>query len=244
MRTYSAKEEFLKSLRLNRPVIVLAAAVTAATLVMYIFQLINNDVTITLQMSPSTPWGVFTSILLHRSWDHLLANIGALWGFTSYILLSISLVPDSERKGRAVSFVPVVVGSAVTADALWALAFQIVNPNIQFASVGASGLVFAVGGAALGLAVENIQDAALRARTVPEMPRRKIRGVILVNAIVVGFFLSMLLAAPDIFLSRTPGSNVFVHGVAFLLAFGLVVTRKHITSLLHARYLSHAADGR
>jgi|SRR5690606_27375732 len=244
MRAYRAKEEFAKSLRLNRPVVVLAAVVTAASLVMYIFQLANDDVTRALQMSPVTPWGVFTSIFLHSSWEHLLANIGALWTFTSYILLSISLVPDSERKRRAISLVPVVIGSVVIADALWALIFQIVNPNIHFASVGASGIVYAVGGSVLGFAVANIQDALARIRSVPETPRKKIRVVILMNAIIVGFFLSALLVTPDIFLSNTPRSNVFVHGVAFLFAFGLVLTRKHITFLLNTRNLAHAAEER
>ncbi|HEX7033257.1 MAG TPA: rhomboid family intramembrane serine protease [Nitrososphaera sp.] len=244
MKTYQARKELLKSVRLNRPAVVLAAIVTAASLVTYIFQLANSEVTRTFQLSPATPWGIFTSIFLHSSLEHLLANIGALWIFTSYILLSVSLAPDSERKGRAVSLVPVVIGSAVIADALWALVFQIVNPNIQFASVGASGIVYAVGGSALGFAIADIQDAIAKARTVPETPHKKIKGVILVNAIVVGFFLSMLLAAPDIFLSKAPGSNVFVHGIAFLMAFGLVMTRKYITSLLNTGNLSHVAQER
>lgn len=53
------------------------------------------------------------------------------------------------------------------------------------------------------------------------------KGVIFMNGIVVGFFLSILVAAPNIFLSKAPDSNAFVHGVAFMMAFGPVIARKH-----------------
>lgn len=91
---------------------------TAASLLVFVFQLANDDLTGTFRLSPATPGGIFTSIFVRRGWEHLLTNIGALWAFTSYVLLPISLAPDSERKRRSVSLVPVAISSAVAADAL------------------------------------------------------------------------------------------------------------------------------
>lgn len=219
------KEYFTDSLRVNLPIIAMSGTVTVACFLLFILQLSDAPVTETLQLSPSNPWGVFTSIFLHRSWEHLTANLAMLGVWNLYVVILPSLLSDGQKRGRASFFLPVVFGSAVLSQILWVVALNNANAGASFSSVGASGLVYSFSGAVLGFALTNATDAFTKYKT--EANKKRARFVMAGNGLVVAMLLAIVLLIPDSFLSKGPGINAFVHGLAFVFGLFAVMAKEN-----------------
>src|SRR5690606_31653832 len=149
----------IESTRVNLPIIITALITTAASLVIFSLSTYDSNVTKLLQLSPVTPWGVFTGIFVHSDEMHILSNLTMLWMWTLYIIGPVSFLTREERIKRAKFFVPAIVSSAIIVNLAWMIIFSEVNPGVEFTSRGASGLVYAFSGAALGFAAMNMVHA-------------------------------------------------------------------------------------
>src|SRR5690606_22600431 len=104
---------FIEAAKTNRLAIGLAVAVTVVSFIMFSIQQLSQEVTRILELSPSNPWGFFTSIFLHRNWDHILGNMSGMWIWVFYILIAPSLLSEEEKKKRARFFIPAVLSAAI-----------------------------------------------------------------------------------------------------------------------------------
>ncbi|AKG52784.1 rhomboid family serine protease [Dehalogenimonas sp. WBC-2] len=102
----------------------------------YILTLGSSTLIYQLGLSPATftrePWTAVTSMFVHGSFSHVLFNMLALYFFGSYMVQLVG-----ERTMLAIYFIGGIVGS---------LFFWLLGPSYAIA-VGASGAIFALGGA-------------------------------------------------------------------------------------------------
>ncbi len=220
----------IESAKVNLPIMITALITTAASLVIFSLSRYESNVTQLLQLSPLTPWGVFTGIFVHSDEMHIMSNLAMLWLWTVYIISPISFLTREERIKRAKFFVPAILGSAIVVNLAWMIIFAEVNPGVEFTSRGASGLVYAFSGAALGFAVMNIVHALPRYRG-ESSNKRAVTRVMFSNIIVVILIFGLAMFDTDLFLSKAPGSNVFAHGLGFMFGLGAVMAREYIVSL-------------
>ena len=83
------------------------------------------------------PWGVFTSIFVHQEFFHLFANMFTLYFFGSFLM---RLVKDKW-------FWLIYIGGGLLGN-LFFLGFEtLLNPDVASLAIGASGAIFALGGA-------------------------------------------------------------------------------------------------
>lgn len=83
------------------------------------------------------PWGIVTSMFVHGGFFHLLANMITLFFFGSFLNRLIG-----GRKLLLIYF-----GGGVLGNIFFVLLGTLLNPDLAAVAVGASGAVFALGGA-------------------------------------------------------------------------------------------------
>ena len=117
----------------------------AANLLLYFAVSISPDLTIRLGLMPATvssePWTLITSMFVHADFFHLLFNMLALFFLGNYLT---RLIPNK-------AFLALYFGGGL----LGSLFFWLLGPSTAIA-VGASGAIFAVGGA-LAVLVPNLK---------------------------------------------------------------------------------------
>ena len=105
-------------------------------LLLFIARLIEPELILSLGLIPAIildrPWTIITSIFLHGSIGHIIANMFTLYFFGSYLCTLIG-----EKKFLIVYFIGGILGNIL---------YIILGEPISIA-IGASGAVFAVGGA-------------------------------------------------------------------------------------------------
>ncbi|MBE9482524.1 MAG: rhomboid family intramembrane serine protease [Chloroflexi bacterium] len=105
-------------------------------LVLFIATVINRELIFYLGLIPvdvlERPWTIVTSLFVHSSIGHILANMITLYFFGRYLCALVG-----EKKFLIVYFIGGILGS---------IFYILLGPPISIA-VGASGAVFAVGGA-------------------------------------------------------------------------------------------------
>jgi len=105
-------------------------------LLLFIVALLVPTIVLFLGLIPAgvldRPWTIITSIFLHGSIGHILANTVTLYFFGRYLCTLIG-----ERKFLTVYFIGGILGSIL---------YVLLGPPLSIA-IGASGAVFAVGGA-------------------------------------------------------------------------------------------------
>ena len=89
------------------------------------------------QLFVDYPWGIFTSIFLHDGFFHLFANMITLFFFGSFLL---RLVGDKK-------LLLIYLGGGIVGNILFLLLGTVLSPNSATLAIGASGAVFALGGA-------------------------------------------------------------------------------------------------
>jgi membrane associated rhomboid family serine protease len=83
------------------------------------------------------PWGLFTSMFVHDGLFHLFANMITLYFFGSFLNRLIG-------NGR---FLLIYLGGGIVGGVFFVLLGTLLNPDTSALAVGASGAVFALGGA-------------------------------------------------------------------------------------------------
>jgi len=108
----------------------------AVNVVLYIATLADPDLIYTLGLQPSTwmekPWTLLTNLFIHGGLWHLAANMIALFFFGRYLSMTVG-----EAKFLIVYFLGGIIGNFF---------FILLGPSNTLV-IGASGAVFAVGGA-------------------------------------------------------------------------------------------------
>lgn len=109
----------------------------AVNFLVFIATLINRNLVISLlglqpASFPNEPWTIITNIFVHASFWHIFANMMTLFFFGSYLLRLVG-----ETKFLLAYFVGGIIGNVM---------FILLGPPFAIA-VGASGAVFALGGA-------------------------------------------------------------------------------------------------
>ena len=97
----------------------------------------------------TTPWGIITSIFVHRDLNHFMSNMISLLLYTALFIFTNMNLSEHEKKRRSVFFLRVVFLSATLANVGWI----IVAPNIF--SAGSSGAVYASLGIMFGFSLIN-----------------------------------------------------------------------------------------
>ena len=104
--------------------------------ILFIVTLIDRDVVFLLGFQPATffsqPWTIVTSLFIHRDWWHIIANMITLYFFGRNLFRLVG-----ENKFLTVYFIGGIVGNIL---------FMLLAPPLSRV-VGASGAVFALGGA-------------------------------------------------------------------------------------------------
>lgn len=205
--------KIIELLKINRPVLAVAIFTSILSSLVFLAVSYAPDLTHTLYLSTDTPWGIVTSIFLHGNLTHLSNNILAFWVWTGCVIFLGSLLSMEEIKRRLKSFIPIVFGAAIVANVIWVI---VSKPG--FNSQGASGLVFAVLGTAIGFLFLILGNVTSRLKDSQITKRRKVGASVLIILSLLPF-LVLIGFYPNLFLGVAPGVNAFVHGTAFLIGF-------------------------
>ena len=162
----------------------------------------------------TTPWGIITSIFVHRDLNHFMSNMISLLLYTALFIFTNMNLSEHEKKRRSVFFLRVVFLSATLANVGWI----IVAPNIF--SAGSSGAVYASLGIMFGFSLINSIPSSFQKEVLRQHLHDFCR-ISNISVFVVFFFWIMLNI--EIFLSIAPNVNVFAHGMGFNISLFLVL---------------------
>jgi membrane associated rhomboid family serine protease len=180
----------------------------------FITSLAFPQVSTALAASRNTFWGVFTSIFVHNSWQHLLLNMVGLFLFVIFFTSANSTLSTRSKKEFQIFFLISALGLAVVSNFLW-IAFN------TGSSVGASGLVYGVMGIVTSSCILNGLQALGRKHLRKQSTQTM--GIVLMN-IVLGISLVFeVFQNPQVFLNISEGVNIIVHGVSFVLGLSFIL---------------------
>lgn len=211
---------------LYRPVFLTAALVSMLSCIVFIAGNYYPRTSDLLALSNSTPWGTVTSIFVHSGFMHLVSNLAALWVWIIIIVMPDSLMDAQGIRRRMRTFPAITLGSAIAINVAWIILVPV------SVSRGASGLDFAFVGAALGYILSNIMTYSFRSGNAAFSAERK-RHAIYSNAVLLGILAFVIIFFENDFLSAGPGVNVFVHGIAFVLAMFLAIVLEYYSAYKH-----------
>jgi membrane associated rhomboid family serine protease len=201
------------------PIFLTFLTVLAVSTVTYIASSLDSDFNYFLVASHRTPWGIVTSLFGHVGVEHLVSNMICLFSF--YILFAITNFKLSEKeKSTRIRFVLLVIFSvAVLSNLLWI----VLVPNGS--GLGSSGIVYAFEGVTFGFALLSsleffklMYTSKCQLKSDDTLVKHYLYNLTVFLAL---FFL--IVFKPDMFLSVSPGVNVFVHGIAFCICLLLTV---------------------
>lgn len=219
-------EELLETIRANKVVLLVTAIASVISSLVFVSGSFYPHLNEILPSSANTPWGIVTSIFLHADFQHLSANMMGLWIWAGFVMLPDSLLNREQSRHRLSHFLPVVLGSAIVTNILWLL----VAPHGY--SRGASGLVFAISGVALGYSLMNLLKIVSRFRMLGQQFRMaRLISALMGNLLTFVTFFILIVFFTNYFLAVGPGINSFAHGVAFLMAFIYTMGREYIPYL-------------
>lgn len=175
--------------------------------------------------SPSTPWGVVTSIFVNSSVDKLISNISGLLMYSLFFSLANFFLPSSERRGRSLIITVLVFPSAIISNIFWIALFP------QLSASGTSGIVYGLEGTILVFAFANLS-------IFKHLEKLNLLSVMtsLINPCIIIMVLSdilfQLLNVTFIFIS---GINILVHYFSFatsliLTLMWIFIRYRHTTS--------------
>lgn len=102
-----------------------------------------------LSAARSTPWGIVTSLFLHRTLGHFINDFATLCIYSALLVPMIFDLDREERRSQTTLLIAMAYGSAVLANAVWV----ILTPA---SSMGSSGLDYGLIGVILGLSLHNV----------------------------------------------------------------------------------------
>jgi len=200
-----------------------------------------------LALSRETPWGIFTSILIHGDFNHLFLNLFSFtllfaillalgWGMEKFASRTVVLLNmrDVGKGFGYVVFLSILVSGIITY-------YHILANVIGKPCVGISGVNYAMEGYVIGLLVILLVYAVyltvkLRSRIkhIVKEPKKIALLVISLIAIVLGssYLLHQILNV-KVFLVIEPGVNYVAHLSGFLTGLSvsifLMIKRRHDT---------------
>jgi membrane associated rhomboid family serine protease len=234
-KSWNRLESLEKAFRSFRVLFSAIVSVIAVSVFVYINSFVFPTLYDVSVASGPTPWGVFTSLFVHSSINHLALNMVGLLIFSVLFAATNIFLDEQERKERSVFTVVVVFLMAILSNALWVFLIP------RIGTAGASGIVFALQGSILGFAFLN--SIGLKDVRKEQNRKRRVRLVAFCMfnlTVFVAFFVQIVLA-PSVFLNVATTVNVVVHGVSFLGAFLVTILWRLIgPALIKAWRLLHA----
>lgn len=119
--------------------------IIAVNIVLFIFTSLYEDLIYQFGLQPSSftrePWTILTNLFIHADFFHIFGNMVTFYFFGTYVLLIVG-----ERNFLITYFLGGLLGNA--AFIVWALYAPWASPDApNTIAIGASGAVFALGGA-------------------------------------------------------------------------------------------------
>lgn len=158
-----------------------------------------------MSLSWMTPWGIITSILVHRNIEHFLLNFQAMMTFLLFYILLNMLNQRIKSDDLPFYFSPFI--SAALANVFSLLIFP------EYTSLGASGVSSAMEGYDFALALTYL---IINFKNRKSYMNKKIYAI-LFNVFTIMYIFLDILFSPAY--SRNPNYNAFVHWVGFFVNF-------------------------
>ncbi|MBO3833139.1 MAG: rhomboid family intramembrane serine protease [Candidatus Brockarchaeota archaeon] len=180
-----------------------------------------------LAASAKTPWGILTSLLVHKDWLHFSWNMISLTICSFLFAMTNMHLEEQEKHKRSLFFLWNIFFSATLANILWV----IICPQVK--SIGSSGVVYASIGIVMGFSLANIYPHPwniLKENLKKRMSLKiflKKSFPIIYNLLVFLLLLFYIIIDPKGFLSVGPRVNTITHCIGFLASF-LMVTALHL----------------
>jgi membrane associated rhomboid family serine protease len=171
--------------------------------------------------SRETPWGVFTSLFIHRNLNDLLLNLLGLGSFFLIYTFSNIHLLSKERSKRASFFLAAMIFSALLSNFIWIII-------VDIGTIGASGLIYSSEGAVTGFCLLNswyIYDE-MKTRNNKEH-----RGSLIINLLIFIAICAWMIFYTNSFLSYNKDVNVLIHGSSFVIAFILAIEWNNLRNL-------------
>lgn len=157
-----------------------------------------------MSLSWRTPWGVITSIFIHRDIEHFLLNFQAIVTFLIFYILLNILNKGIKIDHLPFYFCPLI--SAILANLCSLLMFP------EYASLGASGV---------SSAMESYDFALALTYLITNFKGKEPdKYANLFNAFIILYIFLDILFSPSY--SRNPNYNAFVHWISFFVNFIIV----------------------
>ncbi|MEM3449374.1 MAG: rhomboid family intramembrane serine protease [Nitrososphaerota archaeon] len=177
-----------------------------------------------LAASINTPWGILTSLLVHKDWLHFGQNTASLIILT-FLFATINMhLEEQEKHSRLIFFLWNILFSAILANILWV----IILPQVK--SIGSSGVVYALTGVVMAFSLNNACSSVEMLRgnhkesgSLKDILNLKKNPQIVCNSLVFSSLLICIIIDPKGFLSAGPQVNTFVHFIAFSVSFLMAV---------------------
>jgi len=169
-------------------------------------------------LSADRPWGIVTSIFTHVDAPHLIGNLGF---FLLYCLLFTGVGWNDNQKSRRDSsriFLAVALAAGVITNVVEFLAYWYPSGVTGPGSWGASGVVYASGGALLAFSLHSIPSVVRRIQRARRSEKRVGQWRLFVTVLPVIVIIWMFVCIQSGF---GPGLAGVAHGLGFLLGFSM-----------------------
>jgi membrane associated rhomboid family serine protease len=178
-------------------------------------------ITTSLIASRETPWGVFTSLFIHRNINDLFTNLLSLGSFFLIYTFSNFHLLYEERSKRAVFFLVSIMFSALLSNFIWIII-------VDIGTIGASGLIYASEGVVTGFCLLNLWDIYDEMKT---KNNKENRGNLIINLLIFIAICAWMVFYTNSFLSYSREVNVLIHGSSFIIGFILAIEWNNLRNL-------------
>jgi membrane associated rhomboid family serine protease len=170
--------------------------------------------------SRETPWGVFTSLFIHRNLNDLLLNLLGLGSFFLIYTFSNIHLLSKERSKRSSFFLVSIIFSALLSNFIWILI-------VDIGTIGASGLIYSSEGEVTGFCLLNSWNIYDEIKT----NNKENRGSLIINLLIFSAIIAWIIFYTNSFLSYNRDVNVLIHGFSFVIAFILSIESSNLRSI-------------
>lgn len=178
-------------------------------------------ITTKLMASKETPWGVFTSLFIHRNLNDLLLNLLSLGSFFLIYTFSNIHLLSKERSKRSSFFLVSIIFSTLLSNFIWILI-------VDIGTIGASGLIYSSEGAVTGFCLLNSWYLYDEIQT---KNNKENRGSLIINLLIFTAIIAWIVFYTNSFLSYNRDVNVLIHGSSFVIAFILAIESSNLSNL-------------
>jgi len=181
------------------------------------------NMTETLWLSADRPWGILTSVFVHKDSSHLIGNLEFFLIWSLLFLLINWHFNKETRQMYAKVFLWLIFLSAFVTNTAEFIVRWLPSGVTNVGSWGASGIVYAAAGMCMASALTVL---AISLTGLTQLGDLKLKIGRLSFGVLVATLLTLYVVQdPRTFLNVAPNVNVYAHGYSFLIAFftGLVL---------------------